>query len=208
MLTALAIVAGASLVAWVLQHGRAADRFAARAEASQSRQLMILEAFAPGIAAANADPQALVVWQPLALTARRLFPEEFAAIDRAHGGTFPFSQDTIRQAHARWTTDWLTWERSHDVEYKRRAAAARADAGLPAAAMRAALDVIENEKLELYQRRYAEYADGEGPPETHRALTPRLCDFSDLVFQTARGRKPLTIQEKTTIFAPPSLFVF
>ena len=64
----------------------------------------------------------------------------------------------VRQAHARWTTDWLAWERSHDVEFKRRAAAAQPEAGAPVtAAVRAALDAIENEKLELYQRRYAEY---------------------------------------------------
>ena len=91
-------------------------------------------------------------------TARALFPDEFAAIERAAGAAFPFSSEMVRQAHARWTTDWLAWERSHDVEFKRRAASAQPEAGAPVtAAIRAALDAIENEKLELYQRRYAEY---------------------------------------------------
>ncbi len=124
----------------------------------RSRQLAIVSAFAPAIVAAAEDPRVIVAWQPVAQTARALFPDEFAAIERAGGAAFPFSSEIVRHAHARWTTDWLAWERSHDVEFKRRAAAAQPEAGAPVtAAIRAALDVIENEKLELYQRRYAEY---------------------------------------------------
>jgi hypothetical protein len=72
---------------------------------------------------------------------------------------FPFPADQVQAAHARWTTDWLAWERAHDAEYKDRAAVAEralaASGGAPAE--RATLDAIEREKLDRYQRRYQEY---------------------------------------------------
>ncbi len=51
----------------------------------------LLALFAPGVAAVAEEPRALLAWQPLAVTARKIFPAEFAALDRAAGGTFPFS---------------------------------------------------------------------------------------------------------------------
>ena len=115
--------------------------------------------FAPAIAATQQDPRAFLVWQPLAKAARQLFPEEFAAIDRAMGGTFPFPGERIDAAHSQWTADWLAWELAHDTEYKLKAAIAEqelaAQGGSPVA--RARLAAVEREKLELYQRRYAEY---------------------------------------------------
>jgi hypothetical protein len=157
MLNALAVVAGAGVIAWAIRHRGDAQATHA-GEAARGRQLAILSVFAQAIAGAPRDPVLIVAWQPVAQTARALFPEEVAAIERAAGKAFPFSSDVVREAHAKWTTEWLAWERSHDLEFKRRAAAARPDAGAPLTeASRAALDAIENEKLDLYQRRYAEY---------------------------------------------------
>ena len=82
------------------------------------------------------------------------------ALDRATGGTFPFSPEQIEAAHAQWTADWLAWELAHDTEYKLKAAIAEQELdgdrrGGPRRAAR--LDAIEREKLDLYQRRYADY---------------------------------------------------
>jgi hypothetical protein len=132
---------------------------AAREAAERSRALSLIDVFAPGVAAASADPRALLVWQGLARTARALFPDACAALDRAAGGTFPFTEERIQAAHAQWTTDWLSWERAHDGEFKLKAAVVEeelaASGGSPV--VRARLDAVEREKLDLYQRRYAEY---------------------------------------------------
>lgn len=131
----------------------------ARAEAARGRALQVLAAFAPAIREAQADPAALLTWQPLALAARKLLPDEFAAADAAAGGSFPFTPDQIRDAHSQWTAAWLAWEQAHDAEYKRRAAesehALSASGGSPLE--RARLEAVEREKLETYQRRYEEY---------------------------------------------------
>jgi len=150
LIVAAAIVAAAYLVT--------AELRAAREQASRDRALTILHAFAPGIEAARADPRALLVWQPLARTARKLFPAECSALDAAAGGSFPFSRDQLQAAHARWTTEWLAWERAHDAEYKDRAAVAEHEfAASRTPAARARVDAIEREKLDRYQQRYQEY---------------------------------------------------
>ena len=131
----------------------------AREEAARGHVLAILTALAPGLEAARADARALLVWQPLARAVRHAFPAESAALDAAAGQRFPFSRQAIEEAHARWTADWLAWERAHDAEFKGRAAVAEqqvADAGGSAAA-RAVLESVEREKLDHYQRRYQEY---------------------------------------------------
>src|SRR5262249_23550026 len=88
----------------------------------------------------------------------QLLRAETAAIDRAAGGAFPFTPADLQAAHAQWTTDWLAWERAHDAEYKLKAAAAAAEAAAAASDVaRGRLDAVENEKLDLYQRRYSEY---------------------------------------------------
>jgi hypothetical protein len=137
----------------------AAEIRAGREAAARGRALTILQAFAPGLEAARADPRALLVWYPLAAAVRRLFPSECAILDGAAGHVFPFPFEQVQDAHARWTTDWLAWERAHDAEYKDRAAVAeralRESNGAPEA--RARLDAIEREKLDRYQRRYQEY---------------------------------------------------
>lgn len=169
LIVAASIVWGCRLIA---------ARVAALREADiQSRMLQVLKTFAPAVAVGAAgDPRAILAWEPLARTARTLFPEEVARIDRAAGVAFPFGADRIQAAHAQWTADWLGWERTHDAEYKLKAAAvedelARSDGS---ALVRARLDAVEREKLDLYQRRYAEYvriakalqalAEKEGPP--------------------------------------------
>jgi hypothetical protein len=126
---------------------------------ADARRLQLLALFAPGVAAVAENPRALLVWQPIAATARSMFPDDFAAIDRAAGATFPFGREQFEAAHARWSSEWLAWERMHDAEYKLKAAAAeeelRALPGSPV--LRARLDSVEREKLERYQRRYEEY---------------------------------------------------
>ena len=147
----LALAAGVVVAIAVAWSARliAGELRAIRDDAARARALAVMQVFAPAIAAAQADPRALLVWQPIARAARTLFAAEFASIDKAAGATFPFTSERLQAAHAQWTTDWLAWERTHDADYKRRAAAAGAD--------RLLLDAIECEKLDLYQRRYEEY---------------------------------------------------
>ena len=123
------------------------------------RGATLLTLFAPALAATQQDPRAFLVWQPLAKAARQLFPEEFATLDRAIGGTFPFTKERIEAAHSQWTADWLAWEYAHDAEYKLKVAVAEHELAAHGgtAVARARLDAVEREKLELYQRRYAEY---------------------------------------------------
>ena len=157
ILLSAVIVAGA--IAWAGWHVGGELRAARGGSRLGDRAATLLALFAPALGAAQQDPRALLVWQPIARAARQLFPEECASLDRAVGGTFPFSSERIEAAHAQWTTDWLAWELAHDTEYKLKAAiaqhelAAEGGAGLG----RARLDAIEREKLDLYQRRYAEY---------------------------------------------------
>jgi len=128
---------------------------AAREEARRARALSIVQLFGPAVAVVQDDPKALLVWQPIAAAVRKLFPEECASLDAAGGSAFPFSADLISAAHARWTTDWLAWEATHDATYKLKAAAAAQDAASPTS--RARIEAVEQEKLDLYQRRYEEY---------------------------------------------------
>ena len=132
---------------------------ASRLDLIRARTLELMAMFAPALSAAADDPRAILVWQPLARMARQMCPEEFALIDQAAGGAFPFSRDQLQSAHAQWTADWLAWERSHDAEYKLRAAVVEQEiaAAGTSAVLRARLDAVESEKLDLYQRRYQEY---------------------------------------------------
>jgi hypothetical protein len=155
VVVAAAVVAGAMIIAARL----AAPGGTQAQDAARARRLQLLSLFAPGISAAREDPRALLVWQPLATTARTLFPDDFAELDRAAGATFPFTSDQLQASHARWSADWLAWEATHDAEYKLKAAAVeeelRATGG--SAVVRARLDSVEREKLDRYQRRYEEY---------------------------------------------------
>ncbi len=130
-----------------------------REGAVRDRTLQLLAAFAPAAAEGAGDAKALLAWYPVAAAARKLFADEFAAIDRAAGSTFPFTESQIQAAHARWTAEWLAWERTHDAEYKLKAQAAEADlsAAAGSALARARLEAVEREKLDMYQRHYEEY---------------------------------------------------
>ena len=120
---------------------------------------MLLTLFGPAVAASADDPRVVLAWQPLAASARALYPKEFADLDRAFGSTFPFSPEAIERAHARWTADWLAWERRHDAEFKLKAATLEHEIGegVHSAFGRARLDAVEREKLDLYQQHYEEY---------------------------------------------------
>jgi hypothetical protein len=156
LIGAALIVAGA--VMWS-GHVISREVAASREAAVRGRAMQLMGLFVPGLGAADEDPRSLLVWQPLARIARRLFPDEFAALDRAAGSTFPFGNDRIDAAHARWTAEWLAWEGAHDGEYKLKAATLQSDllAARDPALARSRLDALEREKLDLYQRRYAEY---------------------------------------------------
>lgn len=121
----------------------------------------LLGALGPAVVAARADPEALVAWAAVARAARGAFPEACARLDAAAGGRFPFSSELIEAAHARWTADWLAWERQHDLKYKEQTAAAEREldaAGedeVPACQLR--LAAVNQEKLQTYQERYEHY---------------------------------------------------
>jgi hypothetical protein len=132
-----------------------AEMRSSREDRRRERTLSILSLFGPAVAAVQDDPKALLVWQPIAATVRKLFPNECAALDAAGGSPFPFGPDVIAAAHARWSADWLAWEATHDATYKMKAAVAAQDA--ESAAGRARVEAVEREKLDLYQRRYEEY---------------------------------------------------
>ena len=97
------------------------------------------------------------------LVARHLegHPAAFSELDAAFGGTFPFTKDQVQAAHARCSSDWLAWERSHDAEFSLKTAQVEdeiARAGGPASPLlRTRLAAIEQQKLERYQQRYEEY---------------------------------------------------
>ena len=82
-------------------------------------------------------------------------------MDRTTGSRFPFSDDKIEAVHARWTTQWLAWERDHDLEYKRRATEIEVELEVAqpekATLLNARLAEVEQEKLLSYQERYEEY---------------------------------------------------
>ena len=157
MVLAAALLVAAA-VAWA---GAAIARELARVrdDVRLGRRMRLLAMFAPGVAEADANPRAFLTWQPLALTARKLFPDDFESLDRASGTTFPFTNDQIQAAHSKWTAEWLAWERTHDAQFKLKAAAVERDlverGNSPLELAR--LESVEREKLELYQRRYEEY---------------------------------------------------
>ena len=158
----MALILSAVLVAGVLAWGVTQivrELRASRDAEAQSRALAIVQLFAPAVEAVQADPRVLLVWQPLARAVRQLYPLESAAMDRASGGAFPFGRDLMAAAHARWTADWLSWERTHDTDYKLKEAILQqeAAAGGDTAVARARFDALEREKLAVYQRRYEEY---------------------------------------------------
>ena len=156
MLPILSAVIVAAAVLWAGQRIAGALQ---RTAAHDGPPAALLTVFAPAVAAAVSDPRAVLAWQPLAAAARVLYPKEFADLDRAFGSTFPFSTEAIERAHARWTADWLAWERRHDADFKLKAATVEHELGGEVHSVfgRARLDAVEREKLDLYQQHYEEY---------------------------------------------------
>ena len=134
-------------------------RRAQRREHSERIVALLLTTMAPAVA--RAEPRELLAWRSAANGIRELFPEQVETIEARTGNRFPFPRALIEDAHARWTADWLAWERQHDIECRERVAALTAElnavekGGAPA--VRAKLDALEDEKLQDYQRRYEEY---------------------------------------------------
>jgi hypothetical protein len=157
----LILVAAIGVAASLVWAGQRIARaiLAARGDGAADRTLRLMAMFSPALAAAEGDPRAVLVWEPLARAARRIFADEFAVLDRASESTFPFGAERIQAAHAKWTSDWLAWEKAHDAEYKLKTAVAEHEAARTedAALARQRVDAIEREKLERYQRRYEEY---------------------------------------------------
>ena len=121
----------------------------------------LLGLFGPAIAQARKDPRALTAWSEVVQAARKLFPEAFQQLDSVSGDKFPFSSTLVEAAHARWTADWLAWERQHDLEYKQRASAVEAEldrgGGQEVSLLRDRLAAVDQEKLQKYQQRYEDY---------------------------------------------------
>ena len=149
-------VAAATFALW-----RLVDTIEKRRRDAAIQQL--LATFGPAAAAVQHDPKQLLVWYPLARTSRRLFPDEVAELDKAAGGTFPFTKEQLQAAHARCSSDWLAWERAHDAEYSLKTVQVqdeidRTGQGPHASPLlRTRLAAIEQQKLESYQQRYEEY---------------------------------------------------
>jgi hypothetical protein len=156
----LVIAAGVWAAAFALW--RVGDTIDRQRRAAVVQQQLVT--FAAAAAAVQQDPRQLLVWYPIAQTSRRLFPDAFAELDQVAGGSFPFNKEQLRAAHARWSSDWLAWERAHDAEFSLKAAEVQNEiegAGqTPAHAsplLRTRLAAIEQQKLEKYQQRYEEY---------------------------------------------------
>ncbi len=148
------IIASIGIVALVAERARR-DR---RRQHREHLAALLLTALAP--AAARGEPRDLLALRSVADTVHRMFPDAVGAIEQQTGEGFPFAQDVIDDAHARWTAEWLAWEHRHDAEFKQRASVLEAellDAGNETPAGRARLASLEDEKLQAYQRRYEEY---------------------------------------------------
>ena len=132
-----------------------------RKQRRDAQLLGLLATFAPIAKEARSDPRLLLVHYPAVVAARRCFPEAFAALEEPQSKSFPLGSLEIEEAHARWTAEWLEWEQRHESEYQRKAAVLNAelvnttDARMPA--LRAELEAVEQQKLDLYQHRYEEY---------------------------------------------------
>ena len=123
--------------------------------------IQLLNLFAPAIARARENPCEMIAWSDAARGARKLFPDAFRELEAVKGARYPFSHEILEAAHTQWTTQWLSWERKHDVEYKHKAGVVEqefdhADAA-QAALVRTRLEAIQDEKLQNYQQRYENY---------------------------------------------------
>lgn len=152
----MSVLAVGAVLAYVLW--RIGGELTRRRQEAAIQQL--LATFGPAVAAVQQDPRQLLVWFPLAKASRQLFPDAFRALDRAAGGTFPFSKDQLTAAHARCSSEWLAWERAHDAEYAVKVAQVQDEIDRnqgQSPLLRTRLAALEQQKLERYQQRYEEY---------------------------------------------------
>ena len=139
----------------------AAER-ARREHGRQHREQLIAVLLASvGPVIARADGRELLGWKRVARSIRELLPDTVRTIEHRTGQSFPFPREVVEDAHARWTADWLAWEREHDIRLRQRTSALeaelRASGEFVTAAGQARLAVLDDEKLQQYQRRYEEY---------------------------------------------------
>jgi hypothetical protein len=138
-----------------------AERARREARRQHREQLIALLLASVGPAVARADGQELLGWRRVAGTLRDLLPDAVRTIERRTGQPFPFPREVVEDAHARWTADWLAWERAHDIRFRQRTSALEAElrecGEADTAAGRARLATLDDEKLQDYQRRYEEY---------------------------------------------------
>ena len=124
-------------------------------------QLIALLLVGVGPAVARADGRELLGWGRVAATLRGLLPDAVRAIERRTGEPFPFPREVVEDAHARWTADWLAWERAHDIRFRQRTSALETELQKSGesgtASGQARLAALDDEKLQDYQRRYEEY---------------------------------------------------
>ena len=135
---------------------------ARRERRRQHRELLMASLLAGvGPAVARADGRELLGWRRVAGTMRALLPDAVGAIEQRTGEPFPFPRAVVDDAHARWTADWLAWEREHDIRFRQRTSALEAElrtsGEADTAAGKARLASLDDEKLQDYQRRYEEY---------------------------------------------------
>ena len=124
-------------------------------------QLAALLLTSVGPAVARADGRELLGWRSVATALREVLPDAVRTIEQGTGRPFPFPREVVDDAHARWTADWLAWERAHDIRFRQRASALEAElrgsGEVDTASGQARLAALDDEKLQDYQRRYEEY---------------------------------------------------
>ena len=151
-----ALVATLTVVVVVLAERARRDRRRRHRE-----QLIAVLLTSIGPAVARADGRELLGWRRVAGTLRDLLPEAVRTIERRTGQPFPFAREVVEDAHARWTADWLAWERAHDIRFRQRGSALEAELQKSGesgtASGQARLAALDDEKLQDYQRRYEEY---------------------------------------------------
>ena len=114
-----------------------------------------------GPAVVRADPRELLAWYHFARTIRKVFPDAITVIETTTGEEFPIPRELLEEAHSRWTSEWLFWERQHHADFTARERALQAelaeDGEVSSVTGRDRLATLENEKLQMYQQHYEEY---------------------------------------------------
>ena len=124
-------------------------------------QLMVVLLTGAAAAVGRAEPRELLAWHATADVVKRIFPEVIADIESKGGESFPIPRKVLEDTHAKWTAEWLAWERQHDADFRKRTSVLQAE--LEATGHEhtpdghARMAALEDEKLQSYQQRYEEY---------------------------------------------------